>query len=214
MARIFSGVARVGTARVVDPVARALLRLGVSPDAVTVVGTVGVLVAALAFWARGAFVVGAVVGAVFALTDLVDGAMARLRGCSTRFGALLDSAMDRIADGAVFGALAFWYAGQQEHPTVAAALVCLVAAQVVSYVKARAQSVGLSCEVGLAERAERLVVVGVGAIATGLGVGWALPVALWLVALASVVTVVQRILHVRRADRASPEQRRQASGGV
>lgn len=206
MARIFSGAARAGMARIVDPVARGLLRAGVSPDAVTVAGTVGVVAGAVWFAATGAFVVATVAVVAFALTDLVDGAMARLRGYGTRFGALLDSTMDRIADGAVFGAVAFWYATVPDLPSVAAALVCLASAQVVSYVKARAQSVGLSCDVGLAERGERLVLVGLGALVTGIGVGWALPAALWLVAGLSVATVVQRIVHVRRVASTQPAQ--------
>lgn len=205
MAKIFSGAARVGAARLVDPVARSLLRLGVSPDAVTLLGTLGVVAGALGFGARGEILAGSLIVAGFALVDMVDGAMARARGFSTRFGALLDSTMDRVADGAIFGAIGYWYATEGESPTVAAALVCLVAGQVVSYVKARAQSVGIGCDVGLVERPERLVLVGLGALATGLGVGWALPVALWLLAILSLVTVVQRVLHVRRADRRDEE---------
>lgn len=206
MAKIFTDAARVGASRVIEPIARGLLRLGVSPDAVTIAGTVGVVAAAIIFGARGQFVLAALVVAAFALVDTLDGTMARLRGYSTRFGAFLDSTMDRVGDGAVFGAIAFWYVTAGEHPTVAAALICLVAAQVISYVKARAQSVGLPCEVGLVERAERLLVVGVGALVTGFGVGWALPVALWLLAVLSVATVVQRIVYVWRADQASPEE--------
>lgn len=208
MAKIFTDAARVGVSRVIEPLARGLLRIGVTPDAVTVLGTLGVVAAAIGFGARGQFLLAALLVAAFALVDTLDGTMARLRGYSTRFGAMLDSVMDRIGDGAVFGALAFWYATTGETPTFVAALICLVAAQVISYVKARAQSVGLPCEVGMVERAERLLLVGVGAVATGLGVGWALPAALWLLAALSVITVVQRIVHVRRADR------RPAAGGT
>lgn len=203
MAKIFSGAARVGLARLVDPVARGLLRVGVSPDVVTVMGTVGVLVGAFGFGARGQFVIAVAIVVVFGLVDLIDGAMARARGYSTRFGALLDSTMDRLADGAVLGALAYWYAGQGETVTMVVALVCLVAAQVISYVKARAQGLGIECEVGIAERGERLVLIGVGGLATGFGVGWALPAALWVLAVLSLVTVGQRILHVRRADQST-----------
>ncbi|HEY8471921.1 MAG TPA: CDP-alcohol phosphatidyltransferase family protein [Natronosporangium sp.] len=200
MAKIFSGAARIGSARLVDPVARSLLRLGISPDAVTLVGTAGVVAGAIWFGARGQFLVGALVVVLFALVDMVDGGMARARGYSTRFGALLDSTMDRIADGAVLGAVVYWYASQGESPTVAAGLLCLVASQVISYVKARAQSVGIACDVGLVERPERLVLLGLGALGTGLGLGWALPVALWVLGALSLVTIAQRVLHVRRAD--------------
>jgi CDP-diacylglycerol---glycerol-3-phosphate 3-phosphatidyltransferase len=201
MAKIFSGAVRSGYGRIVDPVARGMLRLGISPDAVTVLGTLGVLAGALGFAARGQFLIAAAIVMAFGLVDVVDGAMARARGYSTRFGALLDSTMDRIADGAVIGAIVYWYATQDEAPTVAAALLCLVASQVISYVKARAQSVGIACDVGLVERAERLVLIGIGALATGLGVGWALPAALWVLAALSLVTIGQRVLHVRRVDR-------------
>lgn len=199
MARNLSGAARVGSARIADPLARGLLRLGVSPDAVTVLGTLGVVAAAIGFGARGQFVTGTLVVVAFAVVDILDGAMARARGYSTRFGALLDSTMDRIADGAIFGAVAYWYATLGEQPTVAAALICLVAAQVTSYVKARAQSLGIDCDVGIVERPERLVVVGIGGLATGLGVGWALPVALWVLVPLALITVGQRLVQVRRA---------------
>jgi CDP-diacylglycerol--glycerol-3-phosphate 3-phosphatidyltransferase len=201
MAKIFSGAARSGYTRIVDPIARGLLRLGISPDAMTLLGTLGVLVGALGFATRGQFLVGVVIVVGFGLVDVVDGAMARARGYSTRFGALLDSTMDRFADGAVFASVAYWYATKDELPSLAAALICLVASQVISYVKARAQSLGIDCDVGIAERAERLVLVGLGALATGLGVGWALPAALWLLVVLCLITVAQRVLHVRRVDR-------------
>jgi CDP-diacylglycerol--glycerol-3-phosphate 3-phosphatidyltransferase len=124
--------------------------------------------------------------------------MARARGSSTRYGALLDSAMDRVADGAIFGALAWWLAGSDQPVTAAVCLVCLVGGQVVSYVKARAESLGFSCDVGFAERMERLVLVGVGALLTGFGLSWGLAAALWLLAVLTLATVVQRLVHVRR----------------
>ncbi|MEU5788792.1 phosphatidylinositol phosphate synthase [Micromonospora purpureochromogenes] len=198
MAKIFQVTARAGMTRVVEPVARGLLRAGVSPNAVTVTGTLGVLVGALGFGARGDLVAGALIVTVFALTDLLDGTMARMSGGSTRFGAFLDSSMDRVADSAVFGAVAYWLATEHEYSGVVAALLCLAAGSLVSYVKARAEGLGMTCNVGIAERTERLLIVGVGGLLTGLGVDRALEVALWLLAAASIFTVGQRMAHVYR----------------
>ncbi|TDB77683.1 phosphatidylinositol phosphate synthase [Micromonospora sp. KC723] len=206
MAKIFQVTARAGMTRVVEPVARGLLRAGVSPNVVTVAGTVGVLVGALGLGARGELVAGALIVTVFALTDLLDGTMARMSGGSTRFGAFLDSSMDRIADSAVFGAVAYWLATEGDHSGVAAALLCLAAGGLVSYVKARAEGLGMTCDVGIAERTERLLIVGVGGLLTGLGVDWALEVALWLLAAVSLFTVGQRMVHVyRQAQRVGQE---------
>jgi CDP-diacylglycerol--glycerol-3-phosphate 3-phosphatidyltransferase len=201
MAKIFSVITKAGLSRVLDPVARALLRAGVSPDAVTLVGTAGVIAAAVGLATRGYLLVATFVITACALTDLIDGAMARARGTTSRFGALLDSAMDRVADGAVFGALAYWLAVTGQRASLVATLICLVAGQIVSYVKARAEGLGLSADVGIAERFERLVIIGLGGIGHGIGVPYALEVALWLLAPLSVVTVGQRIWHVRRLDR-------------
>ncbi|MEV6692452.1 phosphatidylinositol phosphate synthase [Micromonospora sp. NPDC051196] len=198
MAKIFQVSVRAGMTRVVEPIARSLLRAGVSPNAVTVAGTLGVLVGALGFGARGDLVAGALIVTVFALTDLLDGTMARMSGGSTRFGAFLDSSMDRVADSAVFGAVAFYLAGQGDRAGVAAALICLAAGGLVSYVKARAEGLGMSGNVGIAERTERLLIVGVGGLLTGLGVEPALPIALWLLAAVSLFTVGQRMRYVYR----------------
>ncbi|TCB96017.1 CDP-alcohol phosphatidyltransferase family protein [Micromonospora zingiberis] len=198
MAKIFQVSARAGMTRVVEPIARSLLRAGVSPNAVTVAGTLGVLVGALGFGARGHLVAGALIVTVFALTDLLDGTMARMSGGSTKFGAFLDSSMDRVADSAVFGAVAFYLAGVGDRAGVAAALICLAAGGLVSYVKARAEGLGMSGNVGIAERTERLLIVGVGGLLTGLGVEPALPIALWLLAAVSLFTVGQRMRYVYR----------------
>jgi CDP-diacylglycerol---glycerol-3-phosphate 3-phosphatidyltransferase len=204
MAKIFSVSARAVLGHVVNPVARRLLRVGVSPNAVTLAGTAGVLVGALGFATRGHLITALVIVTLAALTDMLDGAMARMRGGSTRFGALLDSTMDRVSDGAVLGAVAFWLADQgNPYGGAAAALICLVAGQVVSYVKARAEGLGLSADVGVAERPERLIIVGIGGLISGLGIDWGLPAALWALSVLSVLTVWQRVWHVHQADRAA-----------
>ena len=186
-------------ARVVDPVAAALLRAGVSPDAITVLGTLGVVTGALALFPRGELFLGTMVVTAFVLTDMLDGAMARRIERRSLFGAWLDSTCDRLADAAVFSGLVLWFVGEGDDRLLAGvALFCLVAGSLVSYAKARAEGLGLTADVGFAERAERLIIVLVAAGFSGLGVSWALPVGLWALAVASLVTVVQRLVEVRR----------------
>jgi CDP-diacylglycerol--glycerol-3-phosphate 3-phosphatidyltransferase len=203
MAKILSVFGRAGIARWVEPTARALLRVGLTPDAVTVIGTVGVLVGALGFGATGHFIIGTVVVTLSAFTDLIDGTMARLSGRRGKFGAFLDSTMDRVADGAIFGAVAFWYATQDRPSACAAALICLVTGQIVSYAKARAEGLGFTANVGIAERIERLILVGLGGLISGFGWKYGMDVALWLLAVLSVITIGQRIGTVRRQDLAA-----------
>jgi CDP-diacylglycerol--glycerol-3-phosphate 3-phosphatidyltransferase len=203
MAKILSGPVKAGINRAFDPIARALLRAHVSPDVVTVVGTVGVLVSSVLWASRGQWIVAAVVVTLFAFTDLIDGSMARQSGRTGKFGAFLDSTMDRVADAGVFGSVAYYFAVQQRHWTLVAALICLVTGQLVSYVRARAEGLGFSAKVGIAERAERLILLGVGGLVTGFGWKYGMDVALWLLAVLSVITIGQRIVHVYRQDRAS-----------
>ena len=191
---------RPAVGRVVDPLAGGLLRAGVSPDAVTVLGTSGAVIAALVYFPRGKFLAGTLLVTACVLTDLLDGAMARRRGTTSRFGAWLDSTCDRVADSAIFSGLVLWYtAGGHDRLLAGVALFCLVAGSVVSYAKARAEGLGMSCNVGLAERAERLILVLVGTGLVGFGLPSAvLTVALWVLAAASAVTVIQRLVEVRR----------------
>jgi CDP-diacylglycerol---glycerol-3-phosphate 3-phosphatidyltransferase len=202
MAKIFSVFGRAGLTRVFDPVAAALLRAGVSPNAVTVAGTALIVATSAGLAARGHLVSSALIITVLAFTDMLDGSMARQRGRPSRFGAFLDSTMDRISDGSVFAAVVYWLGTQGRHWAAAAGLICLVLGQIISYARARAESLGLDAHVGIAERAERLVLVGVGGLLTGLGVRYAIDVALWLLAALSVVTVAQRIIAVYRQDQA------------
>jgi phosphatidylinositol phosphate synthase len=201
MAKIFTVVSKAAMARLLEPIARALLHLGVSPDVVTVAGTVGIVATAVIFAARGQLLVATLVITVFGFTDLIDGVMARLRGTSGRFGALLDSTMDRVADGAIFASLAYWLGVTDQHPAAIAALLCLVFSQIVSYAKARAEGLGLSGDVGIVERPERLITIGVGGLLRGLGVPYALEIALWLVAAGSAVTIWQRLAYGYRQTR-------------
>ncbi|NGO68042.1 phosphatidylinositol phosphate synthase [Streptomyces boncukensis] len=199
--------ARAFFTRVLTPFAAFLLRRGVSPDAVTLVGTGGVVAGALVFYPRGEFFWGTVVITLFVFSDLVDGTMARQLGRSSRWGAFLDSTLDRVADAAVFGGIAMWYAGRGDDPVLCAVtLFCLASGQVVSYTKARGESIGLPVKVnGLVERAERLVITLVLAGFAGFErtfgvphIGVLLPLALWVVAAGSAVTLGQRVVTVRR----------------
>lgn len=182
------------------PVARLFLKLGISPDVVTIVGTLGVCFGALAFYPRHEFFWGTIVITLFVFSDTIDGVMARMSGRSGRWGAYLDSTLDRFGDSAIFGGLVLWYAGRGDDFLMAGlALACLILGSVVSYAKARAEGLGFSADVGIAEHADRLVAV---LVTTGL-VGLGLPevvltIVLALLAVASLVTVVQRMLMVRR----------------
>lgn len=198
MAKFLSVAGRATAAKILDPVAHLLVRLGLSANTVTIVGTIGVVAASVLLVPRGELGWALLIITVSACTDLLDGAMARAKGGDTRFGALLDSTMDRIADGAILGSLAYWLAITGDRVTMIAALIGLVAAEVVSYTKARAESLGLRCDVGIAERAERLVLLGIGGLLYLFSVPHGLSTALWILAAASVVTVGQRLIYVKR----------------
>ena len=191
-----------------SPLARWLLRIGVSPDAITIVGTAGVVVGALVFYPLGQLWWGTLVITAFIFSDVIDGIMARLQNGGGRWGNFLDSTLDRVADGALFAGLAVWFFTGGENEAIAiAAVVCLVLGMVVSYVRAKAESLGFQANVGIAERAERLVSVLVVTGFTGLGLpSIVLFVTLVLLALASFVTVVQHVLAVRVQSLEDTEQ--------
>ena len=197
--------ARPAVAKVVAPVVARLGRAGVTPDMVTVTGTVGAVAGAVLLIGTGHLFWGAFTVTVFVLLDMLDGALARARGGGSVFGAVLDSVGDRAADAAIFGALVWWYSGDGDNRLlVLLALLCLVLGVLTSYIKARAEGAGLSCDVGIVERTERLILVLVGTGFTGLGIPYALHVALWLLVAGSAVTVVQRIAAVHRTAPAPP----------
>jgi phosphatidylglycerophosphate synthase len=176
-----------------------LLKLKVSPDAVTVVGTVGTSAAALYFFPRGDFLVGTLVIALFVFSDSLDGTMARLAGRPSSWGAFLDSTLDRVADAAIFCGVALWFAGDgDDSAMVAVTLAALVGGLLVSYARARAESLQADAATGIAERTERLAIILLATLLTGaLDLPWVLDVGVWLVAVLAWITVLQRIWAVR-----------------
>jgi CDP-diacylglycerol--glycerol-3-phosphate 3-phosphatidyltransferase len=188
------------------PLGDLLLKLGVSPNTVTFVGTLGVCAGALIFFPQGWLLAGVLVITAFVFSDMIDGYMARTSGRTSPFGAFLDSTLDRVGDAAIFGGLAMYYVGPGDSEWKAGlAIYCLTMGAVTSYARARAESLGMQAKVGIAERSDRLVLI---LVTVGLadllrllgvddGVMWLIPVALGLLAVASTITVVQRILVVR-----------------
>lgn len=201
----FLGNLRAATRR---RAASALLRAGVSPNAVTVAGTVGVLAGVVWYGVTGDLLAGVIVVAVSSYADLLDGEMARLGDRRTTGGAFLDSTLDRLADGAIFGCLAYRLLFDGHERVSAVAMVCLVAAFLVSYARARAEGLGYRGEFGVASRFVRLEIIGAGALLAGLGVPYVLEAALWVLAVTSTLTVVQRMAYVmRQADAADTAAR-------
>jgi len=209
---------RPALSRILTPAGHALARTPLTPNAITVIGTIGVAVGALALFPGGHLFAGTVVCTVFVLFDMLDGALARVKGTSGKFGAFLDSTLDRVADAAIFSGLAAYYV-LQGHGTIdrvmaGLALFCLVAGALVSYAKARAQGLGLPCDVGIAERPERMLTILVASGLYGLGVPYVLPIGLWALAAASAFTFGQRVLAVHQAAVAAAPKSDSPKSGI
>lgn len=191
--------------------ALALGRLGVTPNMLTVTGTILSVTAAVTLLPRGHFVAGPLVLLVVLVADSFDGILARATARSSVFGAFLDSTMDRLADGAVLGSLAAWAAlsmpaGTLRTTTIVAALAAMILAATVPYARARAESIGATAKVGIAERTDRLLVALGATFVVGLGAPqWVLTAALGYVAIASFITVIQRVWTVYRQTQRTGE---------
>jgi len=195
-------------ARLTAPVAGALARTPITPNAITITGTVGVAAGALSLFPTGHLFAGTLVCWFFVMADMLDGALARVKGTTGTFGAFLDSTLDRVADAAVFAGLAAWFVlGGHSRLLAGVAVYCLVSGALVSYAKARAEGLGLRCDVGLAERSERMLIALVASGLSGLGVPYVLAIGLWLLAAASTFTFGQRVLAVHRAAAAAASRR-------
>ncbi|MGA8988606.1 phosphatidylinositol phosphate synthase [Aeromicrobium sp.] len=195
------------------PLGDLLLRLGVKPDWVTWVGTIGVSAGALWFFPRGQFFIGVLVITAFVFSDIIDGYMARKSGQSSKWGAFLDSSLDRVADAAIFAGLVIYYSRAGAETDLGGAdlylslsLACLVLGNLTSYTRARAEGLGMTAKGGIAERADRLVAI---LVMTGLSGLFDAPflreITLWALAIASGITVAQRMLIVRRQAVVHPE---------
>lgn len=203
------------TTKVFTPVARLLLRMHISPDAVTIAGTLGLMVGALWLYPTGHLFAGTMVITAFVFSDVIDGTMARMSGRSGPWGAFLDSTLDRVADGALFVGLTLYFVRGDDFGVseslaswgIVAALGCLALGAVVPYARARAESLGMNAQVGIAERGDRLVVALTTSGLVGLGLPDIVLVAvLGLLAVASAITVVQRMAVVHRQAQASLDQ--------
>jgi CDP-diacylglycerol---glycerol-3-phosphate 3-phosphatidyltransferase len=193
-------VLRPAIARVLTPVGEVLARTPVTPNALTIIGTIGMSAGALWLFPTGHLFAGVVVCTCFVLTDMLDGTLARIKGTTGKFGAFLDSTMDRVADAAVFAGLAAWFVlGGHSKLLAGVSIFCLVAGALVSYAKARAESLGLKCDVGFAERTERLLIGLAAAGLSGLGVPYVLSIGLWILAAVSLFTFGQRVWAARQS---------------
>ena len=188
---------------IATPFAKIFIKLGFSPDLVTLFGTLGVVVSSIIFFSKGEFLLGSILFAMFVGLDAVDGTVARLLNRNSKWGAFFDSVLDRIADGVVLGSLAFYFANAGKETYFILSLVALLASEIVSYTKARAEGLGFNCDTGLAERPERVIIIVAGTILTGLGIYPALEISIWLLTIVSILTVIQRMNFVLKQTKSS-----------
>lgn len=196
---------RPAVARVLNPLGQALARTPITPNMITVAGTVGVSACALTLFPMGELFPGAFGCTVFVLTDMLDGTLARIKGTSGPWGQFLDSTMDRIADAAIFGGLTIWFTRTHDLTMAVVTLFCLVCGFCVSYVKARAEGVGLTANVGLIERPERMLISLTAVGVFGLGVPYIMTIGLWALAAGSLFTLGQRFWAAWQDARAKME---------
>lgn len=185
--------------RIITPLCRWLMKIGVSANLLSAIGGVGASLSAILFFSHGIYFWGMVVTLFFILFDLLDGTLARMtESGGSQWGALLDSTLDRISDAAVLGSVAY-YLMKSNDRLVPVLIIALVAGGLVSYIKARAEGLGIACNGGLAERTDRLIIIFVALGFAGLGVPYILAIGAWILALASVYTICERLAIVYRA---------------
>lgn len=199
MALMLSASLKPAVTRAINPIARAGLRIGLTPNAVTLIGAVGLISSALYFYPRGQFFVGTLVITFFALSDLFDGAMARIsqKGASA-WGGFLDSTIDRLTDSAILFGVALYLVSEGDQ-LASVVIASLVFGSLVPYIRAKAESMQIECSGGIAERTERLIIALTAIGFEGLGLPFSLAIGMWLLLILAAITVVQRILIVKAA---------------
>ena len=198
MVLMISSALKPAVTRLINPLARAALRVGLTPNSVTILGALGLIISAAYFYSTEQYFVGTLVITVFALSDLFDGAMARISDeGATSWGGFLDSTIDRVTDSAIVNSLALPLI-REEDLLAYPAVVALVTGVLIPYIRAKAESFNIACSVGITERTERLVIILVAAGFHGLGVPYILAIGIWTLAVLGLVTVFQRLQVVRK----------------
>jgi len=184
----------------ITPSCRFLLRIGITANWLTFIGAIGSSISALYFFSRGDFFLGTILVSLFALSDLFDGTMARLSELgTTKWGALIDSTLDRVTDAAIYAGVISYAISSDNTNLALLALLALIAGALIPYIRAKAESLGIACSVGIAERAERLIIILTATGLYGLGVNIALVGGLLLINILGLITIVQRLLVVSRS---------------
>jgi CDP-diacylglycerol--glycerol-3-phosphate 3-phosphatidyltransferase len=198
MVLMISSALKPAVTRLINPLARAALRVGLTPNSVTILGALGLIISAAYFYSKEEYFVGTLVITAFALSDLFDGAMARIseKG-ATSWGGFLDSTIDRVTDSAIVISLALPLI-RSEDVLAYPAIVALVTGVLIPYIRAKAESFNIACSVGITERTERLIIILVAAGFHGLGVPYILAIGIWSLAILGLVTVFQRLQVVRK----------------
>ena len=200
MVEMISSALKPAVTKLINPVARAALRVGLTPNAVTTFGALGLIASVSYFYPREEFFIGTLFVCFFSLSDLFDGAMARIsdQGAS-RWGAFLDSTIDRVTDSTILLGLIIALIGKED-PLAYVALVTLVTGLLVPYIRAKAESLGIECSGGIAERTERLIIILCAIGFEGLHIDYALTIGIWLLAILGAITVLQRMAIVKAAS--------------
>ena len=198
---MISDIFKPAVVRIISPTARGLLRIGLTPNSVTTLGALGVIATSLVAYPNGHLFGGTIAICALALSDLFDGTMARLSAQGpSKWGGFLDSTIDRVTDSAIALGLLIYLAKSNDVLSYVL-LVSIVAGFLVSYIRAKAESLQIECKGGFAERTERLIILLTAIGFTGLGVPFILAIGVWVLSIASVFTVLQRIIIVRKATR-------------
>ena len=183
----------------ITPIARGALAIGLTPNAVSFVGALGVVASSFWFYPRGEFLLGTVIATIFILSDLFDGTMARLTDSEgTPWGAFIDSTLDRIADSSLLIGVAL-FLHDREDPLLVGVLIALMVSFLIPYIRAKAEALSIECSVGVAERTERLIIILAGIGFEGLGVPFALSGAIAILIVLGLITIFQRVHVVKQA---------------